>query len=466
VYAKLSILKGSRAGTTLILSRQEVRVGRHPDNDIRFDPQSELKVSARHALIFRHGEAWYVQDLGSRNGTLINGRPIADPTALRDGDRIEFGRGGPVVDFHSLPAPALREAPRSAQGPPATETVPVPGPGTDSTALPPSVQAQVEKETRRLRALVGLLAAALIVVVLAALWATRVQRSRWESAAAEMEERIDSILEASTATARALEGRLQGLNDALVQSQQNLRSLREQLEAADVRGDSAEIGALRAQLLEAHAALLRHELAANIDYDRVEAANRAAIAKVFVEYDGGEVFTATAFAVRPDATLLTNRHVVTGQDGSRRPRRLAVQFADSDQVWPARVVATSRTDDLAVLRVQNILGETPTIQGFNTRPDTIQPGTAVAVIGFPLGAGDPGSGSVARTTMTAGILSSMEPDLIRIDGYGVEGTSGSPILDGDGQVIGILFGGSETSGGRTLVAVPATRALVLLRGAG
>jgi S1-C subfamily serine protease len=53
------------------------------------------------------------------------------------------------------------------------------------------------------------------------------------------------------------------------------------------------------------------------------------------------------------------------------------------------VVAASDADDLAVLKVDNIVGGVPTILGFNSRPDTVQAGQGVAVIGFPLGGADP-----------------------------------------------------------------------------
>ncbi len=65
--------------------------------------------------------------------------------------------------------------------------------------------------------------------------------------------------------------------------------------------------------------------------------------------------------------LLTSRHVVGGPSGTQTPLRLAVQFADSRQVWPARVLASSSSDDIAVLKVDNIVGEVPTILGFNQR---------------------------------------------------------------------------------------------------
>jgi len=120
---------------------------------------------------------------------------------------------------------------------------------------------------------------------------------------------------------------------------------------------------------------------------------------------------------------------------------------------------------LAILKVDNIIGDVPVIGQLNRRPDTIQPGQGVAIIGFPLGgpasAGE-GQQSIARATLTAGIVRAVTADLLEVNGYGVEGSSGSPLIDENGEVIGVLFGGRVEDGERTLFAVPANRAFAFL----
>jgi len=446
VNARLTVLSGATAGRWLDLAGREVTVGRSPEVDLQFDPYSDLRVSGTHAALFPHGDGWAIRDLGSRNGTLVNGQKLTGPVLLAHGDRIQFGEEGPLAEFYLA---GFEVRPPSAYPPPS-----------------PSSQAAPPRRGRWIAvAVAGLLVVALVAVGLFARhsWS---EGQRYREMVEAMQERIDSILAESEATADALEGRIEGLHGALQDSRTHLERAGRDLAQAQATGNTSEIAALRVQVQEAQAALVRQQLAANLDFEAIEDANRSAVVKVYVDF-GGEVITATAFAVREDATLLTNRHVVLGPGGDRTPRRLAVQFADSRQVWPARLLATSDVDDLAVLKADNIMGRVPTILGFNTRPDTVQAGQGVAVIGFPLGGADlaagEGSGTVARTTLTAGVVSAVREGRMEVNGYGVEGSSGSPIFDGDGKLVGVLYGGRMVDGERTLFAVAVDRVMAFLR---
>jgi hypothetical protein len=63
-------------------------VGRAPNCDCVL-PQN--CVSRRHAQLWRDGERWYLRDLGSRNGTRVNGVRVIERTEVRPGDRVNFG---------------------------------------------------------------------------------------------------------------------------------------------------------------------------------------------------------------------------------------------------------------------------------------------------------------------------------------------------------------------------------------
>jgi hypothetical protein len=75
---------------TIPLDRAELLLGRHPTSDVVIrDPQA----SSRHARITAAGDDYWVEDLGSTNGTFVNGEPLKDAPRrqLRPGDRISIG---------------------------------------------------------------------------------------------------------------------------------------------------------------------------------------------------------------------------------------------------------------------------------------------------------------------------------------------------------------------------------------
>jgi len=63
-------------------------VGRAPNCDCVLP---EDCVSRRHAQIWREGELWFLRDLGSRNGTRVNGVRVIEDTEVRPGDRLSLG---------------------------------------------------------------------------------------------------------------------------------------------------------------------------------------------------------------------------------------------------------------------------------------------------------------------------------------------------------------------------------------
>lgn len=64
-------------------------IGRLPHNFVPFDDPS---VSGEHAEITFVRDRWWVRDLGSTNGTMVNEERIDGPTPLRSGDTVQFGR--------------------------------------------------------------------------------------------------------------------------------------------------------------------------------------------------------------------------------------------------------------------------------------------------------------------------------------------------------------------------------------
>jgi diguanylate cyclase (GGDEF)-like protein len=84
---------GANPGRRHTLTRGEHTVGRRTDLDLHFDLDS---VSRRHARFLRGGDDWWVEDLGSTNGTFVNDEAV-QRRKLDDGDLVRFGEA--VVKF-------------------------------------------------------------------------------------------------------------------------------------------------------------------------------------------------------------------------------------------------------------------------------------------------------------------------------------------------------------------------------
>lgn len=76
-----------RLGDVLALG-EETTLGRDEANDVVV---GDRFTSGRHARIFRREEAYWVEDLGSKNGTLLNGHRLTRPQRLVSGDRVTVG---------------------------------------------------------------------------------------------------------------------------------------------------------------------------------------------------------------------------------------------------------------------------------------------------------------------------------------------------------------------------------------
>ncbi|MGZ6123770.1 MAG: transglycosylase SLT domain-containing protein [Myxococcales bacterium] len=150
---RLTHLSGSLQGTASMSPKAVIRIGRAPDCDIRFDAQRDTLVSTHHAEIrFQDGQ-YVVVDVGSSNGTLVNGR-LVRTHALRSGDKIAFGaQGGPEVRFDVEESFRLakmngRAAPLQipVQRRPPPE---VKGPSQDSAALAREAQLKISQARAR-----------------------------------------------------------------------------------------------------------------------------------------------------------------------------------------------------------------------------------------------------------------------------------------------------------------------------
>ena len=83
------VVEGSNAGERADLEQAPILIGRGHDAAIRLDDDY---VSTRHARIAASGDQWFVEDLGSTNGTYIGSVRITQPTTLTLGTQVRIGK--------------------------------------------------------------------------------------------------------------------------------------------------------------------------------------------------------------------------------------------------------------------------------------------------------------------------------------------------------------------------------------
>jgi len=83
------VTQGSNTGITASLAQAPILIGRGNDAAIRLDDDY---VSTRHARIASSGDQWFVEDLGSTNGTYIGSHRLTQPTTLQLGSTVRIGK--------------------------------------------------------------------------------------------------------------------------------------------------------------------------------------------------------------------------------------------------------------------------------------------------------------------------------------------------------------------------------------
>ena len=98
---RLTILTGALAGRTHPVGTSRITLGRDASCAVRFDPQGDVEVSARHAEIRIEDGRAIIRDANSTNGTYVNDRRISGERQLDDGDEIRLGANGPRLRFET-----------------------------------------------------------------------------------------------------------------------------------------------------------------------------------------------------------------------------------------------------------------------------------------------------------------------------------------------------------------------------
>ena len=495
------ITRGARAGAVERFEKSVVTIGRHPMNDLRFDPTKDLDVSSRHAELRSVGNRHVLHDMGSTNGTYVNGQRIIAECVLADGDLVGFGADGPQSTFHVmavLPEPAAPTAapwvPAARAGdrpktPPSHDSQPErPAPRPPSRAAPPPrpapptaaarpgprdedllatrmpgqgrprkntevrIAEAVQQRTSTLRRVV----IALVAIVFVGGGATAWVLARTSAASRDQ---INRLLAANDSLARTLEQRLAqtGFADSALQA---ARAESQRLAAA-LRARQQSGGDVAALTAEMRQAQTRTANIAGMDYSAVTEANRPAVVFIAVEMPDKSASSGTGFNILPTGLIVTNRHVVQARDGTRA-QRVAIAFDGTRGAWlTATIVYVSDTDELALLRL-NRPGSYPVVSGIARDDSGLRIGAPVAIIGYPLGASTAGmTGTIENlrpvATLGVGTVSKTLEETLQLDTYAAQGSSGSPVFDARGLVVGVLYGAAAESNGRMVYSVPSAR---------
>ncbi len=461
---ELRITSGSRAGQRELFDKSVISIGRHPLNDLRFDPERDPDASSKHAEIRILGDKATLHDLDSTNGTFVNGQRIAGERALFDGDLMSFGREGPAVEFHSAAA-AVAEIPRvaassapaavasSAEAAPARASVP----RRDTTAR---IADAVQEQTGTLRRMVIGLGVLVIVGAGGAYWMVH-------RAAAQSQERVDELLKRNDSlsamfekTVGSMKGRVAGLDSALAASKKESDQIRSRIKGEIQKGGDANVEELSTRLDVAEKRQRALVSAGNVDYEKIAAQDGPAIVFIAVQEASGDNMSGSGFNVSPSGMIVTNRHVV--QDAQGNPaKRVKVIFDGTHGAWKnAHVVKVSTTDELAWIKVDDA-GTYPTVLGV-AKQSSLRVGAPVALMGYPLGTSTAGMGGdinklIPKSTLGLGTVSKALSDTLQFDAYAAPGSSGSAVFDKRGFVVGVLFGAPTESNGRIVYAVPSDK---------
>jgi sigma-B regulation protein RsbU (phosphoserine phosphatase) len=87
--AYLVVLKGLPAKQRIRLDKERILLGRNASCDIVL-PANDFAVSREHACILRVQDQFFIEDMGSRNGTYVNNEPVSERRPLNDNDRIRI----------------------------------------------------------------------------------------------------------------------------------------------------------------------------------------------------------------------------------------------------------------------------------------------------------------------------------------------------------------------------------------
>ncbi len=464
-------------------------LGRDPHNDV---VMSSPGTSGHHARVSYDGDKLIVADLGSKNGTLIRGKKI-DRQLLRHGDVIQLGPDGPrfaVTLLSAVDNTVMVEA-KPARRPIGDETMEF-------------VRQEIGRERdakvdgvvlaqKRNRSLIAMLVVVTLVIggMLYGLLGQGDELVQKVSAQVtqSLEAKLDEARREIADTFLRFEHEIDAAHSDYVRSRHALESRRKQISAELDKIKSTESTA------KDEFSRLRRELQSTQDklklYDPVNVEKRklakvAAFERAVVlievvesyrakesgkllfietESDGsqrpnfesaGEPLdrrsTGSGFCFSKDGWILTNAHVVMKKDKEKSfslgdkvtliPEvEVQVVFSGQSLRHHAKVVRWSSDGehDMALVKIEPFEGM-PHVPQFDVNRERPVRGTEVFLLGFPLGKSVMQQGRTVIASTFRGIVSRPVRHFVQVDAVVHPGASGGPLIDGEGQVLGVVVG--------------------------
>jgi hypothetical protein len=128
---------GPNVGKVHPLEAPEISIGRDSSNTVTIN---DAEVSRKHARLEMRGSSYVIQDLGSTNGTFVNGQRVSGTQVLNPGDTVSFGEGillqyEAVYDPNATMISSSARAAKTAA--PVRRPAPAPAPAPASVSVPP-----------------------------------------------------------------------------------------------------------------------------------------------------------------------------------------------------------------------------------------------------------------------------------------------------------------------------------------
>jgi pSer/pThr/pTyr-binding forkhead associated (FHA) protein len=281
--------------------------------------------------------------------------------------------------------------------------------------------------------------------------------------------RRSTSLEESLKRARSsLDIQLSGADSMRRDAEQEFNRLKTQVAAAQATGaDSrAVLDALNRSLKAAddHLKEVSGQVRAvkGADFPQIAQLNQGAVGMVTAVV-GKDMYDGSGFVISASGYFLTNRHVVRPPNPGSDSIVVYVTMSDHEFTFPAEVIMVGPASgpDVALLKIKNYHG--PVVTKIDWTGTHAVQGEGAALIGFPAGHDNAidEKAKVLRSSMSAGIFAKVTPDLIQFNGLSVGGSSGSPLFNGAGEVVGLHRAGLAEGPGLGY-AVPLARVVPLL----